>query len=68
MARKLTSDESRETLLRTSADVAAHALVQLEILAKEWPEFTPDAKEYRVFVERLIESAKQYGYMEKTRI
>ena len=68
MPKYTTSDSSREALLRTSADVASRALIQLECLAKEWPEFASDAKVYRTFVERLVAQARQYGYIEKTRI
>jgi hypothetical protein len=57
--------ESEAVLLRTSADVLSHALAQAECLASTWPDYTADASTFREMVERLVEHAKDYGYIEK---
>lgn len=68
MPKRLDDSERRLVLLRTSADVAAHALIQLECLAFEWPEYASEASQYRKFVERIVASAKEVGYIEKSKI
>ncbi len=58
-------EDSNAAVLRTSADIASHSLTQLEVLAKNWPEFASDTKAFRVLVERLVLRATEYGYIEK---
>ena len=65
MPKKIDDAESLAVLLRTSADVASHSLTQVDVLAKNWPEFAKDASVMREFVERLVAKAKDYGYIEK---
>ena len=68
MGRTLDTEEHRETLLRTTADVMAHALVQMECCAQEWPSYADEARDMRSVVERMISNARQFGYVAKTRI
>ena len=65
MAKKIDDAETEAVLLRTSADVASHALTQVDCLASKWPEFSNDATTMREFVERLVVKARDYGYIEK---
>lgn len=65
MAKKLDDAESKVVLLRTSADVASHALTQIDCLAKAWPEYKPTAKTLRQYVETIVMHAREYGYIEK---
>lgn len=63
MAKKLDEESSNAALLRTTADVASHALTQIEVCADKWPEFRQTT--IREFVERVVVRAKEYGYIEK---
>jgi hypothetical protein len=67
MADRPDSAESEAVLLRTTADVLSHALVQFECCAGHWPQYHPDAGTMREMVERLVEHAREYGYIEKRR-
>ena len=62
----MTSEESRNVLLRTTADVAEHFGVQLAALAKEWPEYSADAERFSEFAERLSGKAQTLGHIAKT--
>lgn len=68
MASKLDSEESRRTLLRTSTDVLAHCVLQIDCLADQWDIYAKDASDLREFANRMIAHAREYGYLEKTRI
>ena len=65
MPRKVDNAESEAVLLRTSADVLSHALTQMDCLATVWPDYKADSTTMREAVERLVEHAKDYGYIEK---
>ena len=65
MPRKVDDAESEAVLLRTTTDVVSHALTQMDCCATRWPEYTADASTMREIVERLVEHAKDYGYIEK---
>lgn len=65
VARKVDDAESEAVLLRTSADILSHALTQMDCCAEVWDEFGPDAKAMRETVERMVERAKEHGYIEK---
>ena len=65
MPRRVDDAESEAVLLRTSADVLSHALSQMDCCATRWPEYTADASTMREMVERMVEHAKDYGYIEK---
>ena len=58
-------EESKAALLRTTADIASHALTQIECCSKEWPEYKSGASTIRQFVENMVVHAKEYGYVEK---
>ena len=67
MAKKSSKDleESKAALLRTTADIASHALTQIECCSKEWPEYQSSASTLREFVEKMVVHAREYGYIEK---
>ena len=67
MARKSSKDleESKAALLRTTADIASHALTQIECCSREWPEYAKDSTTLRAFVEKMVVHAREYGYVEK---
>jgi hypothetical protein len=65
VAKKVDDAESTAVLLRTSADVLSHALSQMDCCANRWPQYTTDASTMREMVERMVEHAKDYGYIEK---
>lgn len=62
----MTSEESRRTLLRTSAEVAEHCGVQLGALVTEWPEYTADVERFAKFTERLSGKAQELGHVPTT--
>lgn len=64
-AKKLDDSERKAVLLRTSADVASHALTQIDCLAKDWPEYASGASGFREFVEKMVVHAREHGYIEK---
>jgi len=58
---------SSEVLLRTTADVLEHAVLQFECCAKEWPEYKDDVEVVRGIAERVLEGARKVGYLGKVR-
>lgn len=67
MPRPRSESDHQAVLLRTSADVGEHALVQLEALGEEYPEYMPDVVNFRFFVQKVVDAAKLIGYIGKTR-
>ena len=65
VAKKIDDAESAAVLLRTTADVVSHCLTQLECCASRWQEYATDASTMREMVERMIEHAREYRYIEK---
>ena len=63
--KKANQADSDATLLRTTADVLANALKQLECCATRWDEYRKPANDMRLMVEGLVEHAKGYGYVAK---
>ncbi len=57
--------DAEAVLLRTTTDVLAHALTQMDCCAKTWTEYQPAASTMREFVERMVVHAREYGYVEK---
>lgn len=64
MPRK-SQEDHKAVLLRTSTDIASHCLTQLDVLAKEWPEYASGSSTFRTFVEKMVVHAREYGYIEK---
>jgi hypothetical protein len=62
------SEASRQALLRTSCDVAEHALVQLRALAEEWPEYAKDVSSFERFVGRLSTQGLALGHVRRARL
>ncbi len=65
MPKRVDDADSEAVLLRTTADVVSHALTQMDCCAERWPKYQSDATTMREFVERMIEHAREYGYIEK---
>ena len=58
-----TPDEKRRVLLRTTADIMAHALIQMECCAAEWPEYVGEVEALRNLCLSLTAQAREVGYV-----
>lgn len=63
MSKPQSSDEKRAVCLRTTANVTEHALKQLAYCATQWPEYADDLTSFRHTVERIVEHARELGYV-----
>jgi len=63
----MTTQASREALLRTTADVVEHALCQLDTCRLEWPELSSDVDMIEESVEHVVARAQRVGYTPKVR-
>ena len=67
MSPRVSEDEKKIVLLRTSTDVMLHCLNQLICCAQTWPEYQADATEMEKLTERMVAHAREFGYVVKAR-
>ncbi len=58
----MTSPESRETVLRTTADCVDRMRAQVALCAQEWPELAAAAADYARAADRIASHAQGVGY------
>ena len=63
MAKPQSPDEKKAVCLRTTASVMEHALKQMMYCGVAWPEYMDDATAMRHTVEKIVEHARQLGYV-----
>lgn len=63
----MTTQASREALLRTTADVLEHAVVQAGACAEEWPEVRSDVEAVARAATAVAQRAAAVGYVPKGR-
>lgn len=57
----------KDVVLRTSASVLEHAVLQAEVLSEEFPEYGDDARRFARFTERVSAAASRVGHKSKVR-
>lgn len=49
-------------LLRTTADILDHAVIQAQCCAEQWPEYQREVDRFSDFVDRLSGAAQKLGH------